>query len=177
MKIMIHAHHVDITDAIKAYVENKLNKLDKFFHNIQSMQVDLDVLANSNQDDRHHVKVKVFASKSVLTASETSKDMYASIDFVFDKLERQLVKHKEKLGNHNNEALKKLNVNQEASVPAKYVRFSESQFYKPKPMYLEDAIMHFKDSKGPVFMFRNAETQSLNVVFQLNQDQIGILEP
>ena len=77
MKIMIHAHHVDITDAIKAYVENKLNKLDKFFHNIQSMQVDLDVLANSNQDDRHHVKVKVFASKSVLTASETSKDMYA----------------------------------------------------------------------------------------------------
>lgn len=177
MKIIIHAHHVDITQAIKEYVETKLSKLDKFFHNIQSIHVDLDVLANSKESDRHQVSVKVFVSRNVITASDVSRDMYATIDTVFEKLEKQLVKHKDKLGNRvKTHSLKDNKEDDDRELP-KIVRFSESEYYKPKPIFVEDAIQLFEDKKGPVFVFKNAETEQVNVLFDLNEKQIGLIQP
>ena len=178
MKIIIHAHHVSITPAIKEYVENKLSKLDKFFHNIQSIHVDLDVLSNSKEKDRHQVSVKVFVSKNVITASDTSKDMYATIDIVFEKLEKQLVKHKDKLGHRVKTHAQKLSRKEddEKELP-KLVRFSEGHYYKPKPIYLEDAIQLFEEKDTPLFVYKNAETEQVNVLFHLNDQQLGLIEP
>ena len=178
MRIIIHAHHVDITQSIKEYVENKLSKLDKFFHNIQSIHVDLDVLPNAKESDRHQVSVKIFVSKNVITASDVSKDMYATIDTVFEKLEKQLVKHKDKLGNRvKQHTLSSKYVEKSEEDLPKLVRFSEGNYYKPKPVYLEDAMTLFDPKNNPVFVFRNAETEAINVLFALNDQQIGLIEP
>ncbi len=91
MQINITGHHVDLTPALREFVENKFSKLDRFFDQITSVQVTLtvDKLRQIAESD-----IKIAGGE--VHASSESEDMYASIDQLIDKLERQLVKHKEK---------------------------------------------------------------------------------
>ena len=100
-EISIAAHHVSITPAIKEYVESKLGKLDKYLSNITKIDVDLDVHEVSAKDDRHKIKATVWAKGAVFRAEETAEDMYAAMDLLTDKLEKQLRRYKDKLKDHN----------------------------------------------------------------------------
>ncbi len=96
-QIIIKTHHVDITNSIKEYVDKKLSKLEHFFDKIEEIQVDLDVETFPNEEDRQIVSATVLVPGSALIAKESSKDLYASVDGMVDKLQRQLKKYKDKL--------------------------------------------------------------------------------
>lgn len=98
MQINITGHHVDITPPLRDYVNQKIEKIQQRFSNITSVHVTLSV----DKKYQQKAEAKVNLAKGVLFASSESVDMYAAIDELYDKLDRQVVKHKEKLNGHGN---------------------------------------------------------------------------
>ncbi len=106
MQINITGHHVDITPALRAYVEEKLERLEKHFDNITNTHVILEI-----EKDRQKAEATINVSRGQVYADSEDENMYAAIDSLADKLDRQIKKHKEKLKDHHRgEGLK----NQEA---------------------------------------------------------------
>lgn len=92
MEIIIHARHLDATDAIKSYVNKKASKLTKYSSKINKIQFTLKIEGTNNI-----VEAICSAAKATLVAETVNSDMYAAIDLVMDKLEKQIIKQKEKL--------------------------------------------------------------------------------
>lgn len=97
MKVIVRGHQLGMTEALKEYAEKKLSKIEKFFDNIQKVQVELDYRPTKSEDKRNVAQVTLWVAGSIIRGEIASNDMYASIDKVFEKLEKQVVKHKEKL--------------------------------------------------------------------------------
>lgn len=95
MQITISGHHVDLTDSIKDYVHNKLSRLDKHHGQITSTNVILSV-----EKLRQKAEASIHVSGKDFFANSESEDLYAAIDSLTDKLDRQLLKHKEKISSH-----------------------------------------------------------------------------
>lgn len=103
MQISITGHHVDITPALRAYVENKFGRLERHFDNMTNVHVILGI-----QKERMKAEATIHVTRGNLFADAEHADMYAAIDGLVDKLDRQLKKHKEKLGDHRrNEGVRK----------------------------------------------------------------------
>ncbi len=100
MQINITGHHIDLTDSIHDYVMSKFAKLERHFDNITNVQVTLSV-DNKNQQAEATVQI----AKGELFAKAVNEDLYAAIDSLIDKLDRQLIKHKEKLHNHHKQGI------------------------------------------------------------------------
>ncbi len=96
MQINITGHHIEITDALRDYVTEKMQKLTRHFDHVTNAHV---ILTVEKQNQKAEATVHV--SGKDLFADHTSEDMYASIDGLIDKLDRQVIKHKEKVGSHN----------------------------------------------------------------------------
>lgn len=95
MQINISGHHVEVTQSLKDYVQSKVEKLERHFDNITNVQVTLTV-----EKLVQKAEATIHASGADLHANAESEDMYAAIDSMTDKLDRQLLKHKEKMVNH-----------------------------------------------------------------------------
>ncbi len=95
MRINISGHHVDVTTPLKDYVTNKMERLERHFDNITTTQVTLTV-----EKQRQKAEASVHVSGADIFAQSESQDMYASIDSLVDKLDRQIIKHKEKSSNY-----------------------------------------------------------------------------
>lgn len=97
MHLKIAGQHVDLTDALKNYVTEKLGRVDQYFDKVIDAQVVL-----RHEKFRNSVEVTLFAAGTTIHAEMEDKDMYAAIDGVADKLERQVIKYKEKVTDHHN---------------------------------------------------------------------------
>jgi putative sigma-54 modulation protein len=95
MQINITGHHVELTDSLNEYVQSKFEKLERHFDNITNAQVTLSVEKN-----RQKAEGDVHVAGGQLFASDVQEDMYAAIDGLIDKLDRQIIKHKEKTRTH-----------------------------------------------------------------------------
>ncbi len=95
MQVSITGHHVEVTDALKAAVEEKIGKLKRHFDNVVDVHV---ILTVEKLEQKAEATVQISGAK--LYAEDTQEDMYVAIDNMIDKLDRQVVKHKEKLHNH-----------------------------------------------------------------------------
>lgn len=98
MQINITGHHVEVTPALKEYVTSKFQKIQRHFSNITNVHVILSV----NKKFQQKAEATVNISRSELFAESQDEDMYAAIDALVDKLDRQVIKHKEKLHDHGN---------------------------------------------------------------------------
>lgn len=96
MQVNLTGHHVDLTPALRNYVDNKLERLERHFDNYTDVHVVLVV-----EKLRHKAEANVFVSGSHLFADSVEEDMYAAIDSMVDKLDRQIIKYKEKLKDHH----------------------------------------------------------------------------
>jgi putative sigma-54 modulation protein len=95
MQINLTGHHIDITDALRNYVNEKMEKLERHFDKVSNTHVILSV-----EKDSHKAEATVHMTGNDIFAEATEPDMYASIDGLVDKLDRQVKKHKEKITNH-----------------------------------------------------------------------------
>ncbi|MFT7242961.1 MAG: putative sigma-54 modulation protein [Candidatus Azotimanducaceae bacterium] len=95
MQINVSGHHVDVTDSLRSYVETKLDKLERHYDRITNMQVILSV-----EKQRQKAESTIRISGSELFAESESDDLYTAIDMLADKLDRQLIKQKEKMKDH-----------------------------------------------------------------------------
>ena len=96
MQLTLTGHHVEVTDSLKAYVKEKFSRLDRHFDQVLDSHVILTV-----ERLRQKAEASIHVSGSTIFADAVGEDMYASIDAMVDKLDRQVVKHKEKMTNHH----------------------------------------------------------------------------
>ncbi len=95
MQVSVTGHHVDVTDSLRNYVEEKIGKLKRHFDNVTDIHV---ILTVEKLQQKAEATVQVSGAK--LFAEDTQEDMYAAIDMMVDKLDRQILKHKDKLNSH-----------------------------------------------------------------------------
>ena len=175
MRITITGRNIELTAGIKEAVEEKLSKLEKYFKPDTDVNVTLSV-----EKDRQKIEVTIPTKGHTIRAEEVSNDMYVSIDLVEETLERQLIKYRTKI------ISKKMNA--AASFKAEYleeqveeeedeVKIVRSKRYDLKPMYPEDACIQMELLGHDFFVFVNAETDEVNVVYKRKGNTYGIIEP
>lgn len=172
MKIVVRGINFEVTNALKEWVEKKIGKVEKYFDNIEEAQVKLVV-----DGDRHRAEVTIPLDGIVLRGEEETGDMYASIDSVMDKMERQIRKYKTRIDRRlKNESVRSLvpernDEGYEAPHVVKTKRFAV------KPMPVDEAIMQMNLIAHNFFVFRNADTEEVNVVYLRNDGNYGLIEP
>lgn len=108
MNLTISGHHVEVTPPIRAYVQSKLDRIKRNFENVIDITVVLGVENISEKEKRQKAEINLNMSGKTLHAESVAQDLYAAIDMLIDKLDRQIVKHKRKLKEHNHDSVKKM---------------------------------------------------------------------
>lgn len=189
MDYIVRGENLQLTDALKEYVEKKLSRLERYFDKSFSSKVNVTL---SVVRELHNVEVTIpMIGAGVLRAEERSEDMYASIDLVLEKLERQIRKLKTKLNRKIRVNAERKAIFQENSMatptdadadfevqeekdPYELVR---TKSFNMKPMDIEEAILQMNMVGHNFFVFSNAENSKINVVYRRNDGKYGLIEP
>ena len=173
MKIIISGKNIEITEGLKTAVQDKIGKLDKYFSEDTVAKVILSV-----EKERQKIEVTIPMKGSIIRSEQVSNDMYVSIDLVKEILERQLKKYKKKLTDKKQNALSFsqafLEKDEEEDEEIKIVR---TKRFDIKPMYPEDACIQMELLGHDFFVFCNAETDQINVVYKRKGNTYGLIEP
>ncbi|MCI5869254.1 MAG: ribosome-associated translation inhibitor RaiA [Dorea sp.] len=175
MKFIIIGKNIDVTPGLKESVESKLGKLERYFTPDTEIHVALSV-----QKERQKIEVTIPVKGGIIRSEQESNDMYVSIDLVEEVIERQLRKYKNKLvarhqegGNFKEEFFEKEDSAEDDS-EIKIVRTKKFGF---KPMYPEDACVQMELLGHDFYVFCNAETDEVNVVYRRKNGTYGLIEP
>ena len=177
MKIIFKGKHIEVTDAMRNYIEKRLNKIERHFDHILEVIVTLSVEKN-----RQIVEATLQASRALIRAEEETDDMYASIDKVADKLERQIQKYKEKYFQKPHPSTKrkgivKEGINAEDSELDKIAKIVKTKRFAIKPMSVEEAAMQMDLLGHNFFVFANDNTNKVNVLYKRKDGNFGLIEP
>jgi len=173
MRITISGRNIDLTDGLKSAVEDKLIKLEKYFTPETEIFVTLSV-----EKERQKIEVTIPVKGNIIRSEQESNDMYVSIDLVEEIIERQLKKYRMKLisQKQNYSNFQKEFIEKE-SLPEDEIKIIRSKKFGMKPMYPEDACVQMELLGHDFFVFRNAETEEVNVVYKRKGNTYGLIEP
>ena len=183
MNVVITGRHFDVTEGMKAHVNDKITKLDKFYHKILESHVILSV-----EKFRHIAEITVIGKHFKLTATETTSDMYASIDAAIASLEKQLRKLHDKIKEHRVKgssgrirelAARSLSAIRGVFRPVRETagpRIVETQRVAEKPMSVEEAVEELKISNGEFIVFRSAEDNRIEVIYKRKDGDFGLIK-
>jgi putative sigma-54 modulation protein len=181
MNFNIRGENIEVTPAIREYVEKKISKLERYFSETPDANVNVNL--KTYNDKTAKVEVTIPMSQLVLRAEEDHLDMYAAIDLIVDKLERQIRKHKTKV---NRKQREKGNLNtffgaDEPSATAVQEEEDEMEIVRQKrfnlkPMDSEEAILQMDLLGHSFFVYTDAETNSTNIVYKRKDGKYGLIE-
>jgi putative sigma-54 modulation protein len=174
MKYIIKGKQVSVTPGMQEKAEKKIHKFAKFFRPDAEA-----ILTFKVEKDRFIFEVAIHSDGTIIRAEERSDDMYAAMDLVVDKLERQIRKHKTKLGKQ---------IHQEALIPANFdisedieedsdYDVVKTKHFALKPMHIEEAILQMNLLGHSFFVFTNGDTETVNVVYKRKDGRYGLIEP
>ncbi len=172
MNYTIVGKNIEVTDALRAAVNEKLDRLEKYFTDDTDVHVTFNV-----EKERQKIEVTIPMKGHIIRAEQTSDDMYVSIDMAVEVIERQVTKHKKKLIDHEQAAgyFKPEFLDEEAVDDE--IKIVKSKKFAIKPMFPEDACMQMELLGHNFFVFRNAETDEVNVVYKRKGNTFGLIEP
>lgn len=173
MRYIIKGRNVEVTEGLKSAVTDKIGKLDKYFSEETEAYVTLSV-----EKERHKVEVTIPMKGNTLRAEETNSDMYVSIDLVQETLERQLKKYKNKIVDrkHSSEVFAPEFMEKDYDEDDS-IRIEKSKRFAVKPMDPEEACLQMELLGHSFYVFRNSETDEINVVYKRKGNTYGIIEP
>ena len=173
MKFIISGKNIDITEGLKSAIEDKIGKLEKYFTPDTEVHVTLSV-----EKERQKIEVTIPVKGTVIRSEQVSNDMYVSIDLVEEIIERQLKKYKNKIadGKYGSGSLKEEFMEKEF-VDEEEIQIVRSKKFDIKPMYPEDACIQMELTGHNFFVFVNAETGQVNVVYKRKGNTYGLIEP
>lgn len=184
MKFIIHGKNVEVTDALREYIEEKLGRVEKFSRHIMEMNVELSVAKNPRIKNNQQVTVTTSVNGLMLRAEESSVNMYAAIDLVGDKLERQLKKYERKRNNRQNQV--KTAVAMSGPLDPSVLEDDDNQPRRVrnerlaiKPMSAEEAAAQMDLMDYPFLLFRNQDNNALNIIYRIDEksDEYGLIIP
>jgi putative sigma-54 modulation protein len=190
MQIVVSAKNFQLSPSLREYAEKKLGAIKKYFDHIIEVDAVLSVKEAKDQTRSRMCEVTVLANGVPFNAKQASEDLYASIDMVADKIERQVKKFKEKQldrRQHNRPdktAIHKVlsfasDANAEPT-PKGSERVSQivrSGTFSMKPMFVDEAAEQLDMLRQEFFVFSNAETNRVNVIYKRTDGNIGLIEP
>ena len=178
MRLQVKGRNLEISEQIRTYAEEKLGKLDRLVSDPTRVELELAVEKNPSIADNHVAEATVWTKGPVLRARETSGDMKASIDQLVDKLERQVKRYREKR-RVARAATPATAAPRSAAVeaPDDDTTIVKTKQFTVNPMSPEEAILQLELVGHDFFVFRNAETESINVVYRRRDGDYGLIEP
>ena len=173
MNYIISGKNIEVTEGLKAAVQEKLGKLEKYFTDETEVQVTFSV-----EKERQKIEVTIPVKGTVIRAEQVSDDMYVSIDLVEEVIERQVNRYKKKLVDQKQNAayFQKSFVDDE-DMDEEEIRIIRSKRFAVKPMDAEEACIQMELLGHNFFVFRNAETDEVNVVYKRKGHTYGLIEP
>lgn len=182
MKFIISGKNIDVTPGLKDTIEQKLGKLERYFTPETEIIVTLSV-----EKERQTIEVTIPVKGHIIRSEQTSNDMYVSIDLVEEIIQRQLRKYKNKLVaksqghptavSPGNNFKKEFFESDEKIDTDDEVRIIRTKRFGIKPMYAEDACIQMDLVGHSFFVFSNAETDEVNVVYKRKDGSFGLIEP
>lgn len=185
MRVTMTGRHMEMTDALKAYVENRLEKMREHFMEV----IDVDVVL-SVEKHRHIAEINLHANGIRIHGKETSSDMYASVDAVLDKLDRQIRKYRDRINrykprkalaaqDYHHNIIEYVEAGEEGGngKPGAAHRVVRREKLAMKPMSVEEATMQLELVNDDFLMFSNADTQQVNVIYAREDGTYGLIEP
>lgn len=179
MNYNIRGENIEVTRPIREYVEKKIDKLNRYFDTPPTSDVHVNL---SVYNDKQQIEVTIPMPNLLLRAEEQHNDLYAAIDLVVDKLERQIRKHKTKVNRKFRQQGTQEDIfaefeqdrHEEESDEIEIVR---TKRFNLKPMDSEEAILQMDMLGHAFFVFTNAETDDTNVVYKRKDGKYGLIEP
>lgn len=171
MEVMITGRQMEVTPALKGYIEGRARKIEKYSSKTTQIAFTLKV-----EKYRHIAEVLVRANGFLLQAEEETDEMYASVDQAMSKIERQFKKYKEKLTNHRvrQEAVSgESQPESEPSIPT----VQKKKVFPVKAMRLEEAALQMELLGKDFFLFGNYENHRINVLYKRKDGTLGLIEP
>ncbi len=173
MNLVISGKNIDITEGLRSAVEEKIGKLERYFNEDTDVHVTM-----STEKNRQKIEVTIPMKGSIIRAEETSTDMYVSIDLVEEVIERQLRKYKNKLIDKAQNAVQLSKAFIEEDVyEDEEIEIIRSKKFAMKPMDPEEACVQMELLGHNFFVFRNAHTEEVNVVYKRKGSTYGLIEP
>ncbi len=178
MQITTTFRHMEQSDALKSYVEEKLERVKKY--------IDEPVIAQSYltvEKIRHIAEITLTAKGVTIKASEASSDMYASIDAVVDKIERQLRRYKERLKGHKPSVDVRAKEGRRSIVQAESLEQQQtpviirSEPISIKPMSVDEAVMQMDLMHKDFLVFTDSSSESISVIYRRKDGNYGLIEP
>ena len=173
MNYRISGKNIEVTEGLRTALQDKFYKLEKYFTDETEIQVTFSV-----EKDRQKIEVTIPVKGSVIRAEQVSDDMYVSIDLVEEVIERQVNRYKKKLvDQQQNAAFFQKEFLEDDEADDEEIRIIRSKKFAVKPMDAEEACIQMELLGHNFFVFRNAETDEVNVVYKRKGNTYGLIEP
>jgi len=179
MRVSVTFRHMDNSDALRKYAEDKIGRLKKYVYSPVDASVILSV-----EKHRQIAEVVINAEKMTIKGKEATEDMYSAIDMVMEKIEKQIKKHKERLVDHKTENIRTPEgITNPAPAPSEgYGLEGEeptiiTKTLDSKPMTVEEAAMQLDMSKSEFLVFINADSREMNVIYRRKDNNFGHIIP
>lgn len=178
MRYTFKAKNTTVTDALKEKITSKINRIERLFPENTDINVTLSVVKLENK-----IEVTVNLPKRVLRAEVTKDDMYAAIDEVVDKLEKQMVKYRNRLRDKSRrdssfvDELRAISMNLDSDDSEDAIKIDRTKKFEIKPMDPEEAVMEMELISHNFFVFRNDSTDEINVVYKRKDGSYGLIDP
>ncbi|MBN6186941.1 ribosome-associated translation inhibitor RaiA [Aneurinibacillus sp. BA2021] len=181
MQYNTRGENIEVTPALRDYVEKKIGRLERYFENTSSFSCNVTLRVLRGE---HTVEVTIPMPGVILRAEDTNSDMYAAIDLVVEKLERQIRKHKTKVNRKYRQQgavfvdAEPIIEGGEAPVEEDdSIHIVKTKRFNLKPMDAEEAVLQMDMLGHNFFVFSNAETEEVNVVYRRKDGRFGLIEP
>ena len=173
MKFIIVGRNIEVTPALRSTVEEKIGKLGKYFNPDTEVHVTLSV-----EKERQKIEVTIPVKGNIIRSEQVSNDMYVSIDWLEEIIERQLKKYKNKIVDKHQASgdFSQMYVENDY-MEEEEIKIVRTKKFDIKPMYPEDACIQMELLGHSFFVFINAETDQVNVVYKRKGDTYGLIEP
>ena len=178
MQTTVTFKKIDPSSSLKSYVRKKLDKFDKMLDSPAEAYVVLSV-----EKIRHIAELTLTCDKLKIRAREDSESMYSSIDTLMDKVKSQIKKNKEKIKRHmsgNKQSIKNEAADYDLSTDSDEHLITDQiivETIDTKPMDVDDAVIELDSGRQSFFVFNNARTGQLNVLYKHNNGKLGLIQP
>jgi putative sigma-54 modulation protein len=175
LRLQVKGKNVEVTDSIREYAQEKLGKLERQLADPTRVELELAVERNPSISANHVAEATIWTKGPVLRAREASADHKASIDQLVDKLERQVKRYRDKRRRYRGTANAPI---PDYAVPVEAEpRIVKSKRFPVKPMSADEAVLQLELVGHDFFVFQNAETMEVNVVYRRRDGSYGLIEP
>jgi putative sigma-54 modulation protein len=175
MRLQVKGKNLEVSESIRTYAEEKLRKLDRHLAPPTQVELELAVEKNPSIASNHVAEATVWTKGPVLRARETSPDMRASIDQLVDKLERQVKRYRDKRRRRNHAPGPV--VPEPAAPAAAEPLIVKTKQFAVKPMSAEEAVLQLELVGHDFFVFQDADSGDVNVVYRRRDGNYGVIEP